>query len=154
LAIAEGAVEALTLRSPRSGIVVIHDHPWEPRKLQEGDGVWVGMPLALLPEMRSLEVTASLADVDDRKIAIGMPATVILDAYPAKKFTGKVTDISAVAQESARQSLRRAFRVVIRLDEIDPDRMRPGLSARAVVRRATLPDVLMIPRDSLDLAGK
>jgi len=101
------AIEALVLRAPRDGIVVVRDLPWEGRKLQAGDGVWVGFPLALIPELSSLQVIASLPDVDDGRIAIGMPARVTLDGYPSTEFTGRVTDIAAVAQEDNRQSLRR-----------------------------------------------
>jgi HlyD family secretion protein len=151
---AEAAIASLTLRAPRSGIVVIRDIPWENRKLQEGDAVWVGFALALIPEPTSMQVSAALADVDDRKISIGMPVTVVLDAYPAMRFPGRVTEISAVAQESARSSLRRAFKVVIKLDRIDFDRMRPGLSVRVTIRRATQRDALLASRAGLDFAGK
>ncbi|HEY6892646.1 MAG TPA: HlyD family efflux transporter periplasmic adaptor subunit, partial [Rhodanobacteraceae bacterium] len=151
---AQDAINALTLRAPRDGIVVLKDHPWEGRKLKEGDPVFVGLGLILLPDPSSLRVTASLADVDDRKIAVGMPATVILDAYPSATYTGHVDAISAVAQENTtnRQSLRRSFRVAIKLDRLDPGRMRPGLSARVVVRRETIDDALLIPRAALSKA--
>jgi HlyD family secretion protein len=150
---ADRAIAALTLRAPRSGIVVIRDIPWEGRKLQEGDGVWVGFPLALIPEPTSMQVNVALADVDDRKIAVGMPATVILDAYPALRFAGRISDISAVARENAaaRASLRRSFRVLVQLQQIDFSRMRPGLSARVIVRRESRKDALLAPRAGLDL---
>jgi HlyD family secretion protein len=150
---ADKAIAALTLRAPRSGIVVIRDIPWEGRKLQEGDGVWVGFPLALIPEPTSMQVNAALADVDDRKIAVGMPASVILDAYPGLRFPARISDVSAVARESAsgRPSLRRAFRVLITLQRIDFDRMRPGLSARVTVRRDNQPNALLVSRAALDL---
>lgn len=150
---AEGAIASLTLRAPRSGIVVIRDIPWEGRKLQEGDAVWVGFPLALIPEPASLQVNAALADVDDGKVAAGMPVSVILDAYPSLRFPGRISDISPVAQEGGRASLRRTFRVVIALDRIDFERMRPGLSARVVVRRATLAQALLASRAGLELGG-
>jgi multidrug resistance efflux pump len=151
VAVAEEAIQSLILTAPRAGVVVVKDHPWEGRKLQAGDTVWVGMPLALIPESNSLQVTASLADVDDRKITIGMPAVITLDAYPSLAIPGRITDISAVAQESARNSLRRAFRVVVTLDRIDGARMRPGLSARVVVNRATIPAALLASRAALDV---
>ncbi|HKR65556.1 MAG TPA: hypothetical protein VJZ00_17635, partial [Thermoanaerobaculia bacterium] len=69
IAIAEAAIAALVLRAPRAGIVVIRDHPWEGRKLQQGDPVWVGFPIAMLPDSSTLRVRAALADVDDGKIA-------------------------------------------------------------------------------------
>lgn len=149
----EQAIDSLVLRAPRRGIVVIRDIPWEGRKLQTGDTVWVGFPIALIPEMSSLQVGVSLPDVDDGRVAVGMPATVTLDGYPNMSFTGRVTSISAVAQESARLSLRRAFKVVVQLDRIDPDRMRPSLSARVVIRREATPNRLIASRTALDLTG-
>ncbi|MEK6373934.1 MAG: HlyD family efflux transporter periplasmic adaptor subunit [Acidobacteriota bacterium] len=154
LKIAEDALDQLILRAPKGGIVVIRDHPWEGRRLQEGDGVWVGFPLAQIPELSSLRVEADLADVDDGKIGAGMPATVILDAYPSVTFPARVTSISAVAQESSRQSLRRIFAVLVALDKLDAARMRPGLSARVVVHALGNPDALLVPRAALDFSSQ
>jgi HlyD family secretion protein len=148
---AEKAINDLTLRAPRAGIAVVRDHPWEGRKLQAGDTVWVGLRLALIPEPSSLEVDAALADVDDRRVAIGMPATVILDAFPALRFAGRVTGISPVAAESARASMRRAFTVVVKLDHIDQALMRPGLSAQVIVRTGQRANALLAARAALDL---
>ena len=69
---------------------------------------------------------------------------------------GSVAAISAVAQENTtnRQSLRRSFRVTIKLDRLDPVRMRPGLSARVTIRRATLANVLLAPRGAAGLAKR
>jgi multidrug efflux pump subunit AcrA (membrane-fusion protein) len=152
--IAEEAIAALVLRAPRPGIVVVKDHPWEGRKLQTGDPVWVGFPIALLPELPSMRVNATLADVDDGKIARGMPVTVTLDGYPDLHFTGRISSISAVAQESRRMSLRRHFEVLVAFDKLDLARMRPGLSARVAVRREERPNALLAPRAAIDLSGK
>jgi multidrug resistance efflux pump len=152
--IAETAIDSVVLRAPRDGIVIIRDHPWEGRKMQNGDTVWVGFGLALIPEMSSLRVSALLADVDDGRIALGMPATVVLDGYPGMTFNGKIATISAVAQETNRQSLRRAFKVTVNLDRIDVQRMRPGLSARVIVKTNALANALIAPRAALDITAK
>lgn len=149
----ERAIASLVLRAPRDGIVVIREIPWEGRKLQVGDTVWIGFPLALIPELASLQVNVALPDVDDGRVQVGMPSSVTLDGYPNMTFTGRVTGISAVAQESARQSLRRAFKVVVNLDRIDAARMRPGLSARVVIRRSSNKMALFAPRVALDLTS-
>jgi multidrug resistance efflux pump len=153
LTTAEKAISELILRAPRNGIVVIRDHPWEGRKLQEGDGVFVGWTLAQFPEMQSLRVEADLADVDDGRIGAGMPATIVIDAYPGMSFPGRVTSISAVAQEASRTSLKRAFRVLVALDKLDLARMRPGLSSRVIVHAVLQRDALLVPRAALDFAG-
>jgi HlyD family secretion protein len=150
---AEHAIEELVLRSPRDGIIVIRDIPWESRKMQIGDTVFVGMAIAMLPDLNTLRVRAGLADVDDGKIAAGMPVTVTLDAFPDVRFNGRIASISAVAQESRRQSLRRQFEVLVALDRLDAARMRPGLSARVVVRRQNTPETLLVPRAALDFSG-
>ena len=152
--IAERGLDQMVLRAPKDGIVVIRDHPWEGRKLQNGDTVWVGFPIALMPELDSLQVTASLADVDDGRITIGMPATVTIDGYPMQHFPATIKSISAVAQEEARASMRRKFRVVVKLDKLNPAVMRPGLSARVEIRREVQRDVLIAPRAALDFSAK
>jgi hypothetical protein len=42
---------------------------------------------------------------------------------------------------------------VVKLDQIDPARMRPGLSARVVIRRQAQRDALLVPRFALDFDG-
>jgi hypothetical protein len=154
LGIAERAIDELILRAPHDGIVVIRDHPWEGRRLQEGDSVFIGFPLAQFPEMSSLQVEADLSDVDDGRIGAGMPATIVLDAYPNMSFPGRVQTISAVAQESSRTSLRRSFRVIVALDRLDIARMRPGLSARVVVHAMRQTNALLVSRAAIDFSGK
>jgi multidrug resistance efflux pump len=149
----ERGIAALVLRAPKDGIVVIRDH-WQGRKLQTGDTVFVGFAIAMLPDLTSIRLKAALADVDDGKIAPGMPVAVTLDGYPDVHYAGRVTSISAVAQESRRASLRRHFEVLVALDKLDPDRMRPGLSARVVVNRESLPEALLAPRAAIDFSGK
>jgi HlyD family secretion protein len=95
---AEEAIEALTLRAPRAGMVLIGDHPWEGRKLRVGDSVWVGMTVASLPDLSSMRVLANLSDVDDGRIQPGMEVLCTLDAYPDQVYTGRVVDISLVAR--------------------------------------------------------
>lgn len=154
IAEAEEAIEALILRAPRDGIVVSADHPWEGRKLREGDNVWVGMTVASLPEMSSLRVQADLSDVDDGRVRPGMEAVCTLDAYPSESFRGRVVDLSAVARESPRQPLLRSFPVQIRLDRLDLAKMRPGMSVRVEVLGPEVRGALLAPRAALDFSGE
>lgn len=150
---AEQAIDALTLRAPRDGMVLVGDHPWEGRKLQLGDSVWVGLAVATLPELSSMIVQANLSDVDDGRIAPGMEVICTLDAYPNTPYRGRVTEISPVARESKRSPLLRYFPVRIALDKSDPRRMRPGMSVRVEVLGPEKKDALLVPRAALDFSG-
>lgn len=149
----EEAIDALTLRAPRDGMVLVGDHPWEGRKLQLGDSVWVGLAVATLPDLSSMIVQANLSDVDDGRIAPGMEVVCTLDAYPNTPYRGRVTEISPVARESKRSPLLRYFPVRIALDKSDPRRMRPGMSVRVEVLGPEQKGALLVPRAALDFSG-
>ncbi len=147
---AEQAIDVLTLRAPRDGIVLIAEHPWEGRKLQVGDSLWMGMPVASIPDLGSMIVEASLPDVDDGRVRVGDRVVCTLDAYPDVAFPGRVVEISPVAREGRRLSLRRFFTMKVALDKVDRARMRPGMSVRVEVRGREAPGALLVPRAALD----
>ena len=150
----EQAMSGMILKAPRDGILVVGDHPWQGRKIQVGDSVWVGLPVVSLPDLGAMEVEAKLSDVDDGRIASGLPVVCVLDAYPERTYPGRIAEITPVAQEAAGRSLRRAYNVRVTLTAPDVERMRPGMSVRVEVRPVAREDVLLAPRAGLDLAGK
>ena len=151
---AELAMDGMVLKAPRDGILVVADHPWQGRKIQVGDSVWVGLPVVSLPDLTAMQVEAKLSDVDDGRITTGLPVTCILDAYPERTYAGRIAEITPVAQEAAGRSLRRAYNVRIALDVSDAVRMRPGMSVKVEVKPEPRDGVLLAPREGLDLAGK
>jgi len=150
---ATAAMAGMVLTAPRDGILVIADHPWQGRKLQVGDSVWVGLPIVSLPDLTVMRVQAKLSDVDDGRIVPQLPVVCTLDAYPDRTFTGRIADITPVAQEEVGRSLRRAYNVRIELDAGDPERMRPGMSVKVEVRPPARDDVLLAPRVGLELGA-
>jgi multidrug resistance efflux pump len=152
--IAERAIAELAIAAPRAGILLVADHPWEGRKLQAGDNVWVGMTLGRMPDLSSLEVEAGLSDVDDGRVAVGDDGRCVLDAYPDLALDCRVEEITPVARESPGASLRRFFRVRLTLAAVDVERMRPGMSVKVELHRAADSESLLAPRAALDLAGR
>lgn len=147
---ARQAMEGMVLLAPRDGIFVVGEHPWEGRKFQIGDSVWVGLPVASLPDLTAMRVAAKLSDVDDGRIESGARATCTLDAFPEKTYVGRVAEIMPVAQEQARRSLRRAYDVKVDLENADVARMRPGMSVKVEVAAPPREGVLLVPRAGLD----
>lgn len=135
IALAEAAIESVVLRAPSDGIFVIGEHPWEGRKLEIGDNVWVGLAIARLPDLGKMKVNALLSDVDDGRVTVGMRANAVLDAYPELVFPGVITDVSPVAREPSQHSFRRSFLVTMALERTDPARMIPGMSVRVEIAK-------------------
>ncbi len=154
LQVAEEAIAVLSVRAPRDGVFQVGDHPWEGRKFQVNDSCWPGMTVGRLPDLSAMQVEASLFDVDDGAIAVGMPATCTVDAFPEEAFPGRVESLSPLALETARSSQRRVFRAIVALDRVDPRRMRPGMSVKVEVEAGSAADALLVPRVALDLAAQ
>ncbi|MEO8215627.1 MAG: efflux RND transporter periplasmic adaptor subunit [Acidobacteriota bacterium] len=146
----QSAINLMTIHSPMDGTILFADHPWEGRKLQQGDPVWVGFPIARIPDLSTLQVIADLWDVDDGKISAGDRALVTLDAFPAETFQGRVASIAPVAQQPDRASQRRSFRTLVQLDRTDFEKMRPGFSVRVVVLHGLRRNELLVPRAAVD----
>jgi multidrug resistance efflux pump len=150
---AQRSIDALILTAPADGLVLVSDALFEPRKLQVGDRAWVGMSLARIPDLGSIQVTAILSDVDDGAVHAGDRATVIVDAYPARRYEGTVVSVAPVAQEIARQSLRRGFKTIIKLDRLDDTLLHPGYSVQVTIPRTLRRNALLVPRELIDMSG-
>jgi hypothetical protein len=154
IALAETALSEMALTAPTDGILVHADHPWEGRKMQVGDAVWMGMTVVRIPDLAAMRVQAQLSDVDDGRIASGMPARCVLDTYPDLEFPGKVAEVQVVAREAERFSPRRMFPTVVALERTDPEKMRPGMSVRVEIEAARRDGALLAPRAGLDLGAE
>ena len=153
LANAQRSIDALMLTAPDDGLVLISDALFEPRRLQVGDRAWVGMSLARIPDLTSIQVVAILSDVDDGAVHAGDRATIIVDAYPSRRYEGTVVSVAPVAQEIARQSLRRGFKTIIKLDRLDDTLLHPGYSVQVTIPRVLRRNALLVPRTLIDMSG-
>ncbi len=149
-------IELLSITAPRAGIFLPETNFRESRPWQEGDSLWPGQKVARLPDLGSLLVRAQLPDVDGAAVKVGQEATVTLDAFPDRRFSGRVKEVEGVAQSQGSHSSRRFFGVTVEIEGLDPAWMRPGMSSQVVLRRSSCEDCLLIPRQSLgfDEAGK
>lgn len=155
VAAAEEMIDALTMKAPADGTVIVGDH-WEGRKLQVGDELQVGHTLVRMPDLRQMRIKAWLSDVDDGRIAPGMPAEIVLDVFPDRVFAGEILEIAPMAREVSERSLRRVFQVSLALDlpqGID-DELRPGLSARVEVIAQREAAALLAPRAAIGGTAK
>jgi multidrug efflux pump subunit AcrA (membrane-fusion protein) len=147
---AEKATQDLELKAPRDGIVVVGDIPWLRRKIEVGDTLDQGFTVVSLPDLGTMRVKALLSDVDDGRVAVGMKAVCTIDAFSDHPISGVVREISPVARETAQNSHRRAFDVIVDLPEIDRERMLPGLSVKVDIHGREVHDATLVPRRAVD----
>lgn len=151
IAVAEKGIKAFTIEAPSDGVFLVAQHPWEGRKLQVGDTVWVGMALGEIPDLASLGVAAELPDVDDGEVAPGDNGKCTLDTYPDLAIPCRVTRVGTIAEEPDPKSLRRVFQVWLTLSKVDQESMRPGMSVKVEIDHSSLRATVLAPRAALDM---
>ena len=145
---AERALTQMILRAPLAGMISLVP-VWRPEgeaPFKPGDRAWPGAPMAELPDVSSLRISARVDETERGRIAIKQTVTAQLDAIPDRQFTGNIERISTIAtiDFSAGWPIPRNFNLEIALDQADA-RLKPGMTAQLTVVVDRVPDGLTIP---------
>lgn len=84
-----------TVNAPLTGVVL-------QRIAEPGDLIQSGQELLKVGDMSQVQVNVQVSDRDRAQLRVGQPADVQIDAFPQRTFSGRVTRISPVADETAR----------------------------------------------------
>jgi HlyD family secretion protein len=132
------------IQSPMNGVV-------SRLRVREGEMVVVGIQnqpgttLMTVSDLLDMNAEVRVAEAEILRIRLGQPAMVMLDAAPERRFAGKVAEIGTSALPIAGTgAAAREFRVVVSLDEPNPD-LRPGLTCDADILTDELTDVVTVP---------
>ncbi|MCL4813296.1 MAG: efflux RND transporter periplasmic adaptor subunit, partial [Vicinamibacteraceae bacterium] len=113
-----------------------------------------GTTLMTISDLTDIDAEVKVAEADVLRLAVGQPATVLLEAIPGRRFPGKVVEIGASALQpagaTAAAAAAREFRVVVRLDSADVA-LRPGLTCDAEILTEERRNVLTVPLQAVVL---
>ena len=87
-----------------------------------------------------IEITVD--EIEIGKITVGMPATIILDAYPELQLTGLV---DAIAPSATNLGGVVNYNVSILMTEFEDIAFREGMTGSADIIVESIPNVLLIP---------
>ena len=118
------------------------------RSLDPGAFVGTNSSFLSVVDIHFVRLVANLVEKDLRRIVLGMPAQVEVDAYPGEVFQGRVARLAPVLDPATRTAQ-------MEVEVPNPaSRLKPGMYARVqfvVLQRA---DALTVPRNALvDLEG-
>jgi len=99
----------------------------------------------LAGDLKAMQVDTSVAEADVGKLAPGMEATFVVDAFPDDRFKGTIRQI-----RNAPQTQQNVVTYDAVIDVKNPDlKLRPGMTANVTVVYADRPDVLKVPNAAL-----
>ena len=128
------------IRSPFAGYV-------SRRWVDRGALVSPSTPLFEVVDIQRVKVGINVVEGDYRKVSLGQPVAVKVDAYPDKRFDGTITRISPILDPQTRTG-----EVAIELDNSD-GALKPGMFARAAIVVERKRGVLVVPEASPVKAG-
>ena len=99
----------------------------------------------LAGDLKQMQVDTSVAEADVGKLAPGMEATFVVDAFPDERFKGTIRQI-----RNAPQTQQNVVTYDAVIDVKNPDlKLRPGMTANTTVVYADRPDVIRVPNAAL-----
>lgn len=144
----ENNLNQMEIIAPHDGLFV-YQASWDGTFPVVGDMMWSGFSIGLLPDTSVMQAKLFVQESEAAGLAIGKTATVYLDAYPDKAFSGTVTQLDALAKPKEKDSPVNYFQFTISLDKTLVDIMQPGRQVRAQVHLLDLQDVLTVPNQAL-----
>jgi HlyD family secretion protein len=129
LDLAQTRMKEMTIFSPVDGLVLR-------KNLEVGEVANPGVPILTLMKPSEIWVRAYVPEEEVGRIKIGGPARIAVDAYPARRFPGRITEIASEAEftprnvQTKKERVNLVFRIKIAVDNPEGI-LKPGMPADA-----------------------
>lgn len=147
LAQVQELMQNFSIKAPAPGMV-IYVKEWNGKKRTVGSQIGYYDPVvATLPDLSKMESITYVNEIDVRKVAVGQPVEITLDADPSKRLTGKVAQVANVGEQRPNADAK-VFEVKVTVDKPDTT-LRPGMTTGNAIETLALKNVLHIPLEAL-----
>lgn len=143
----QDVLKQFTITAPKKGML-IYRRNWDGNKLGIGAtlNVWENI-VAELPDLSSMISRTYVNEIDISKVKVGQPVKIGIDAFPEKKFTGKVTEVANIGEQQ-QNSNAKVFEVKIIINEFDSI-LRPAMTSKNTIVTAQIDNALSIPIETI-----
>jgi hypothetical protein len=133
--------------APKAGMV-IYRRNWDGNKMGVGATInaWDNI-VAELPDLTEMISKTYVNEIDISKVKVGQAVKIGIDAFPEKKFTGKVIEVANIG-EQLQNSNAKVYEVRILVNEFDSI-LRPAMTTKNTILTSTVANVLFIPIDAI-----
>jgi RND family efflux transporter MFP subunit len=115
------------------------------RYVDAGQTVAANAPLLLIVKLDPIVGVVYVTERDYARLRPGQPVSLITDAYPGEKFSGRIERIAPVFRRSTRQA-----RIEMTIDN-PRHRLKPGMFIRAIIELTRKPDATIVPEQALTI---
>jgi hypothetical protein len=128
--------------------MVIYKRNWDGSKLGVGGMInaWDNV-VAELPNLKEMISKTYVNEIDISKVKVGQQVKIGIDAFPEKKFTGKVIEVANIG-EQLQNSNAKVYEVRIIINEFDSI-LRPAMTTKNTIETNVIDRVLFTPIESI-----
>jgi HlyD family secretion protein len=140
-------INKFTIFAPQGGMV-IYKKEWGGQKRKVGSMInpW-DLTVATLPDLSAMSSKTYVNEIDISKIKEGQKVRIGVDAFPDKKYTGKVVDVANIGEQLPNTDAK-VFEVLIDVDQSDSI-MRPAMTTSNQIIIDVYQDVFFIPLEAM-----
>ena len=140
-------LKQFTVKAPKAGMV-IYKRNWDGSKMGIGATVnaWDNV-VAELPDLSEMISKTYINEIDISKIKVGQQVKIGIDAFPEKKFSGKVIEVANIG-EQIQNSNAKVYEVRIVVNEFDSI-LRPAMTTKNTILTNVIDSVLSIPIEAI-----
>lgn len=140
-------LESFNVLAPEDGMV-IYEKGWDGKPIKAGSQIQMWEPtVATLPDLTTMMSKTYVNEVDVRKVKVGQPVEVGLDAYPDKKLSGSVIRVANVGEQRPNSDAK-VFEVAVEISGTDAT-LRPSMTTSNKIIASVIDSVLYVPLESL-----
>jgi len=140
-------MQDFTIHAPEDGML-IYKKDYNGRATKKGSQISAWDPVvATLPDLSTMISATYVNEVDIRRVEVGQKVEIGLDAFPEKKFTGKVLRVANVGEQRPNSDAK-VFKVSIEVNEKD-DLLRPAMTTSNRIITEKAENKLFIPLEAL-----
>ena len=130
-----GGSASIPVRAPISGVV-------QTRDVAQGETVEADKQLLSIVNLNQVAVEAAVYEKDFGRVRMGTPVSATVDAFPGRRFEGRITFLGSQLDPETRTLTARA---VLR----NPGDLRPGMFARGQISTESRRFVVSVPSDAI-----
>ena len=140
-------LKQFTVQAPKAGMV-IYKRNWDGNKMGIGAtmNAWENI-VAELPDLSEMISKTYINEIDISKVKVGQQVQIGIDAFPEKKFTGKVIEVANIG-EQLQSSNAKVYEVRIVVNEFDSI-LRPAMTTKNKILTSIVDSVLFIPIEAI-----
>jgi hypothetical protein len=128
--------------------MVIYAKGWDGKAIKAGSQVNSWDPtVATLPDLTTMVSKTYINEVDVRKIMIGQPVEIGLDAFPDKKLGGTVTSVANVGEQKPNSDAK-VFEAYIEIGGTDP-MLKPAMTTSNRIITQEIDSTMFVPLETL-----